>query len=195
MQIAGLKLCKRLLRATMHHIFDMHLLQDHVLRWGVYETRHYVLKHVCSVAVHTELVLPTESCASFWTDTLDGRTGHHNILRIWHNVTSSIGSTDDELGLHSGAAHGVRFMGAVIAQVSEEYCTPGAGRSVVAQPYQKQTNMVSRMKPWVRLIVQGADASQISSIRGVSCILFSAMVCEMCVRNTKGVVLCGVGMC
>ena len=152
----------------MHHIFDMHLLQDHVLRWGVDETRDYVLKHVCSVAVHTDLVLPVDSCASFWIDTLDGRTDHHNILRIWHNVTSSICTVDGELGLHSGAAHGVRFMGIVIAQVSEEYCTLGAGQFVVAQPYQKQADMVSRMKPWVQLIVQGADASQISSIRGVS---------------------------
>ena len=168
MQIAGLKLCKRLLRANMHYIFDMHLLRDHVLRWGVDEIRDYVLKHVCSVAVHTNFVLPTDSCASFWIEPLDGRTGHHNILRMWHTVASGIGSVGGELGLHSGAAHGVRFMGMVIAQVSDEYCTPGVGRFIVAQSYEEQADMVSRMQPWVQLIIQGADASQISSIRGVS---------------------------
>lgn len=169
MQIGGLKLCKRLLRAQMHYIFDIQLLQEHVLRWGVDETRDYVLKHVCGVAVHTDFVLPTDSCASFWTGTLDSQNKHHNILRMWHNVaSSSFGSVDGEQGLHSGVAHRVRFMGIVIAQASEEYCTPAVGH-IVEQSHREQANVVVRIQPWAELIVQGVDASQFSSIRGVSC--------------------------
>ena len=181
MQIAGLKLCKRLLRAQLHQIFDMQLLRDHILQWGVDEKRDYVLKHVCSVAVHTDFELPPDSCASFWADTLDGRTSHHHILRMWHNVVSTIAPPVEEgLGLHSGVSHGLRFMGIVVAQTSDAHST--SGRPFMELPSQEQANTCSRIQPWVHLIVQGADASQISSTRGVSS--NDCPACKQCHRMT-----------
>ena len=164
MQIAGLKLCKRLLRAELHGVFDMELVQDHILQWGVDEKRDYVLKHVCSVAVHTGFQLPPESCSAFWTDTLDGRASHHNVLRVWNTVVSTVAAADPENGLHSGVAHAVRFMGIVVAQACDSDGT--CGRFVLALSSRKQSNMVDRMGPWVDLIVQCSDASELSSTRG-----------------------------
>ena len=163
MQIHGLKRCKSVLTsAGLRGILDLKTVRDYVLQWGAKEKHEQVLKHVCGVAVHTSFAIPTSSCRTFWAGPrLDRQIGQHPVYRMWHTSAAVAAQQNDNL--HSCVAHVVRFMGIVVAQVCE---AKGVPEEFVRLPVEQQEDMVSRLHPWVRLVVEGSDATQVSSTRG-----------------------------
>ena len=87
--------------------------------------------------------------------------GQHPVYRMWHTSAAVAAQQNDNL--HSCVAHVVRFMGIVVAQVCE---AKGVPEEFVRLPVEQQEDMVSRLHPWVRLVVEGSDATQVSSTRG-----------------------------
>jgi hypothetical protein len=150
-QVVGLKMLKRLLRAGLHDWFDIDLLTKKVLQRGSRKIPVFVLRELCSVMLHLRYTMPEIVRVHFWADSWDHDPQSQDVYQMWSSIVDALVTDVPGLG------QCMRFMGMIISQAHTS-----ADTSDVAQ----DARLVKRLEPWVTSMVASADASQLSNVRG-----------------------------
>lgn len=160
MQVAGLKILKRLLRAGLHDCFDLGLLKDEVFRRGATETRGSVIKNMCSLCLHLQYSMGQDARKMFWQSEWGSNpSAIDNALLMWANVIKLSEEGNDDF-----AAQCMRFLGMMVAAACSDADATANYMSKISPD--KQRMMIARLDPWVEMIVSNSDASKLSTVRG-----------------------------
>lgn len=152
-RVAGLKVAKRVLRDGLHNLVCTDTLAAALLDMAKHRQHDTILRHICSVLDLLRFDVSAGECQAFWQRTASGSPATELFYKIAQRAPHKI----------SVVGPGVRFMGMLVGQVLNVWDADILDYSLAVQEA-----IVDRLEPWVSLVVDSADASQLSSIRGAS---------------------------